>query len=81
MKDPLAKFTIVISGDFGEKRSHENLKRWIENNGGKVTSSNSTSVTHLICSKEHWKKQHPTGMSSNLSPQGIADKTTLEYQD
>lgn len=67
MKDPLVKLNIVISGDFGEKRSHENLKRWIENNGGKVTSINSTTVTHLICSKEHWKMQHPMGTPSYLS--------------
>ncbi|KAF2452971.1 hypothetical protein BDY21DRAFT_375163 [Lineolata rhizophorae] len=57
MKNPLSPFTIAISGDFGEARSHENVKRWIENNGGKYATAITKDTTHLICTREHYKRK------------------------
>ena len=56
MKDPLKKYTIAISGIFGDARPHEKIRRWIENNGGTSPTTINAQTTHLICSKEHWKK-------------------------
>lgn len=61
MKDPLRKDFIAVSGDFGEERSHEKIKRWIEVNGGKYESSITDRTTHLICSKSHWKRRAKMG--------------------
>ena len=55
MKTPLKRFTIAVTGDFGEQRSHGNMKNWIEVQGGKFSRNVTPQVTHLICSKEHWK--------------------------
>lgn len=55
---------IAISGDFGKPRSAENLKRWIEGNGGRYSTKVEDGVTHLICSKEHWKSQPAAGKTS-----------------
>ena len=62
MKYPLKKFTIAVSGDFGESRGHDKMKQWITRNGGKFTVDISPKVTHLICSKEHYKKAVTMGM-------------------
>jgi hypothetical protein len=68
MKDPLKKVVIAITGDFGGKsRSIENIKRWIESNGGKYSTKIEDGVTHLICSKENWKKQVPAGITPFLT--------------
>lgn len=61
MKDPLRKDFIAVSGDFGEERSHEKIKRWIEVNGGKYETSITDRTTHLICSKKHWKRRAKMG--------------------
>jgi hypothetical protein len=61
MKDCLKQKVIAVSGDFGASRKHENIKRWIELNGGKYSTKIEKGVTHLICSKEHWKNQPATG--------------------
>ncbi|KAI9812887.1 MAG: hypothetical protein M1827_004405 [Pycnora praestabilis] len=57
MKDPLKNLTIAVTGDFGEVRSHENLRRWIQSNGGTFSQDIDENVTHLICNKEAWKKK------------------------
>ena len=60
MKNPLSKYTIVATGDFGS-HSYRDIKRWVESNGGTWATSVTAHTTHLICSKEHWKKQAPLG--------------------
>lgn len=62
-KQPLKRFTIAISGYFGEQRSVEKMRQWIHANGGTVASDISTEVTHLVCSKEHFKKDVAMGMT------------------
>lgn len=61
-KQPLKRFTIAISGNFGEQRSVEQIKRWIQANGGTFAADVSSEVTHLVCSKEHFKKGVAMGM-------------------
>ncbi|KAK3077527.1 hypothetical protein LTS18_010004 [Coniosporium uncinatum] len=56
MKNPFKGFTIAVSGDFGAGRAEPNIRRWVENSGGKFTSKLTKDTTHLICTKEHWKK-------------------------
>ena len=85
-KQPLKKFTIAISGNFGEQRSIEQMKRWIQANGGTFAADISAEVTHLVCSKEHFKKSVATGMAycsrmervliqlSFVSPKGTQDQ-------
>ncbi|KAI9709830.1 MAG: hypothetical protein M1812_007622 [Candelaria pacifica] len=58
MKNCLENLTLAITGEFGSARSHENLRRWIKNNGGAFAEQIDDQVTHLICSMDHWKKQH-----------------------
>ncbi len=62
MKYPLKPFTIAVTGDFGESRGHDKMKQWIIRNGGKFAMDISPEVTHLICSKEHYKKAVIMGM-------------------
>ena len=61
MKLPLKNEIITATGDFGSKRSHGDLKRWVEANGGTWVTGVSAKVTHLICSKAHWKEQSSLG--------------------
>jgi hypothetical protein len=61
MKDPLKKAVIAITGDFGSSRKLENMKRWIENNGGRYSAKVEEGVTHLVCSEDHWKSQPVAG--------------------
>ncbi|KAF2432708.1 hypothetical protein EJ08DRAFT_695107 [Tothia fuscella] len=56
MKSLLKKDAIAIIGDFGQSRSAENMKRWIEANGGRYATKIEEGVTHLICTKEAWAK-------------------------
>ena len=51
----LSKLTISCSGDAGHKP--EQLKKWVENNGGRWVPMPTKGITHLICSKEHWKRE------------------------
>lgn len=62
-KQPLKRFTIAISGNFGEQRSVEKMRQWVHANGGTVASDISAEVTHLVCSKEHFKKDVAMGMT------------------
>ncbi|KAM0805679.1 hypothetical protein BDR22DRAFT_968894 [Usnea florida] len=55
-KQPLKRLTIAVTGDFGEQRSVEQMRRWIHVNGGTFAYDVSAEVTHLVCSKEHFKK-------------------------
>lgn len=61
MKYPLKRFTIAVTGDFGRARTHEKMKQWTEHNGGAFAREISNKVTHLVCSKEHYKQAAPFG--------------------
>lgn len=61
MKDPFKRFTIAVTGDFGAARTHEKMKQWIEINAGTWATKIDSTVTHLICSKEHFTKSVGTG--------------------
>ncbi|KAL6715479.1 hypothetical protein ACLMJK_006440 [Lecanora helva] len=56
VKNPFKNLSIAITGDFGEKRGPEKMKEWIQVNGGKFAPEISSNVTHLICSKRHYKE-------------------------
>lgn len=72
MKHPLQRLTIAVTGDFGSKRSHDKIKHWVEVNGGTFSKDITRSVTHLVCSKEDYKKNVPTGILSYHVPSSSA---------
>ncbi|KAF2865165.1 hypothetical protein BDV95DRAFT_263607 [Massariosphaeria phaeospora] len=53
----LKKLIITASGDVGPGRGNEQIRKWVDANGGKWVSKIQKGVTHLICSKENWKKE------------------------
>ncbi|CAD6575326.1 MAG: hypothetical protein ASARMPREDX12_001535 [Alectoria sarmentosa] len=55
-RQPLKGFIIAITGDFGERRSFEQMRHWTQVNGGTFAHDISSEVTHLVCSKERFKK-------------------------
>lgn len=64
MKVPLTGFTIAVTGDFGPQRSREKIRQWVEANGGTFTFNITPGVTHLICSREHFKRGVAMGMNT-----------------
>lgn len=76
-KQALKKFTIAISGNFGEQRSVEQMKRWIHANGGTFAADISPEVTHLVCSKEHFKKGVAMGMAYCICMEGVLIQFSL----
>lgn len=58
--------TIAATGDFGKERSHENIKRWVEKNGGQWAMKMSEDVTHLVCTKEDYRTKAPMGTDKSL---------------
>lgn len=63
MKDPLKGFTIAVTGDFGQDRSFEKIRKWVQANGGSFAYEITPRVTHLVCSKNHHKKDVIMGKS------------------
>lgn len=59
VKYPLLGLIIAATGDFGPRRGHETLKRWIEKNGGQWATKICPEVTHLICTKEDYRSKAP----------------------
>ncbi|KAL9129242.1 MAG: hypothetical protein Q9217_002254 [Psora testacea] len=55
----LKRFTIAVTGDFGQQRTTEKVRQWIHYHGGTFASEMSPTVTHLICSKQHYGKAVP----------------------
>ena len=62
MKGPFKAFTIAVTGDFGQNRSLEKMRQWIQVNDGTFSYDVNSDVTHLICSKEHFKKNRGLGI-------------------
>ncbi len=80
MKHPLKRFTIAVTGNFGETRTHDKMKQWIEANGGTFAPKISVEVTHLVCSKEHFKKSVTIGMVVTGSQEIHAHDCALAVQ-
>ncbi|KAI4141163.1 MAG: hypothetical protein L6R39_005483 [Caloplaca ligustica] len=59
VKFPLTGLSIAATGDFGARRTHETLRRWVEKNGGQWATKMSDQVTHLICTKEDYRSRAP----------------------
>ncbi|KAJ4305563.1 hypothetical protein N0V90_001094 [Kalmusia sp. IMI 367209] len=53
---PLKNLVISAAGDVGPRKGTDQLKKWVENNGGRWTPRVGEGVTHLICSKDTYKK-------------------------
>lgn len=70
VKNPFKGRIIAITGDFGKQRSHEKIKQWIEANGGTYAERISVEVTHLVCSKKHYKGSVTMGMFSAMCGHG-----------
>jgi len=64
MKFPMQRLTIAVTGDFGPKRSHEKMEHWVKKNGGTFSKDINKTVTHLVCSKEEYKKNSAMGIVS-----------------
>lgn len=64
MKNHLKNFMIAVTGDFGQHRTHEKIRQWIELAGGIFAPKIDSDVTHLVASKEHYKKNVLMGMIS-----------------
>jgi hypothetical protein len=56
-KNSFKDAVIAATGDFGPGRTHLDIKRWVDTNGGTFVTSLTEEVTHLICSQEHWRKK------------------------
>ncbi|KAI8943230.1 hypothetical protein NX059_001252 [Plenodomus lindquistii] len=54
---PLSKLTIATAGTL--PHSPSDIKKWIEANGGTYTPTPTRHTTHLLASKEAYKKPHP----------------------
>ena len=61
MKDPFKKVVLAATGDFGKDRSDQKIKQWVERQGGKYTSKIGPEVTHLVASKDHYKRSAKMG--------------------
>ncbi|KAK7533518.1 hypothetical protein IWX46DRAFT_327686 [Phyllosticta citricarpa] len=60
MKNPLKRLIITASGTFSKDRGPGNMKRWVENAGGRWSTVVNDEVTHLIATEDDWKNQSPT---------------------
>lgn len=58
----MSRLTIAVTGDFGPKRSHDKMEHWVRKNGGMFSKNINKTVTHLICSKEEYKKNSAMGI-------------------
>jgi hypothetical protein len=64
----LKNLVITAVGDMGPGKSNEQLKRWVEANSGRWQPRFTKGVTHLICSKDAYKKNDSAGTSSQIPP-------------
>jgi hypothetical protein len=54
MGNPLKNLIITSTGDLPHKPSQ--LQKWVEANGGRWVPKPTKGLTHLLCSKEHFRK-------------------------
>lgn len=70
MKPIFRGLTIAVVGDLGGNPSwtDTNITRWVELRKGRFVREMSDDVTHVLCSKEEFKRMGPMGASqSNIS--------------
>lgn len=60
----LKNLIISAVGDVapGSGKDYSQLRKWVEANGGRWMPRVMKGITHLICSKEAWKKDVEQGM-------------------
>ena len=56
-KGVFKNLTIAATGDFGPQKTHEDIKRWVENNGGTFATTVDSRTTHLIATSQHYKRK------------------------
>ena len=62
MKDSLKNVVLAATGDFGKDRSTQKIRQWVEHQGGTYTTKIGPEVTHLVASKDHYKRSAKMGM-------------------
>ncbi|RMZ76439.1 hypothetical protein DV737_g4826, partial [Chaetothyriales sp. CBS 132003] len=55
-RQPFAKVVLCSTDDFGADRNSQ-MRRWVESNGGRYSSSMTPEVTHLVATKQAFKQQ------------------------
>lgn len=64
MKDPFKKVHLCSVGHFGG--NGDKIPQWVRANGGQYSKNISQDVTHLVATKEAFKKNVDAGIASNL---------------
>jgi hypothetical protein len=72
----LKNLVITAIGDLGPGNGNEHLKRWVEANGGRWEPRVTKGITHVICSKDAWKKNIDAGISSLKSSLAMRNANT-----
>jgi hypothetical protein len=70
----LKNLVITSVGDHGAGKGNEQLKRWVEANGGRWQPRVSKNITHVICSKEAWKKNAEAGALIVITKRASTDR-------
>ncbi|PSN66185.1 hypothetical protein BS50DRAFT_635337 [Corynespora cassiicola Philippines] len=55
----LSRQVISATGNFGHGKSNDQLRRWVDANGGQWMPKPGDGLTHLICSESDWKRKVP----------------------
>ncbi len=58
---PLKNCIIACTGDFGPQRPERKMRDWCEKNGAQYAIHVDSSTTHLVCTKEEFKKRTRKG--------------------
>ncbi|KAF2816901.1 uncharacterized protein BDZ99DRAFT_492830 [Mytilinidion resinicola] len=66
MKDPFGKFVIAATGNFDV--GIDKIRGWVQVNGGKWTTTITKHTTHLVCTKEHWKRDVQMVAAAKANP-------------
>lgn len=56
-KPSMKNLVFACTGDLGGNFTETNVARWVRLRGGEFTHEADASVTHLLCSDEHWKNK------------------------
>ncbi len=60
--------TIAMAGDSGQGWSEASIETWIKNEDGKFSSTVTDAVTHLLCTKEEFKKGKDRDVKGRSQP-------------
>jgi twin BRCT domain len=53
------KINLAHTDDFGQK--NDKIRLWVINNGGTFSRELNDGVTHLVCSRNAWRRYEPIG--------------------